>query len=101
MTTESKLLAKLKKQEQELKEKIKQAEKSEKKKQAAIYAKKCAIIGAAILDEMEEDENLKSTLQSIIEKRVIAVNERKILRLDPLTKKENIKDAESSPANAG
>jgi len=94
MSIESKLLQKLKEQESAIKEKIKKAKKAESKKQAAIHQKKCAIIGIAILAEMEENQGLKSTLNPIIEKRVTTTGERKIIGLEPLPKanKENSTD---------
>ena len=92
MTVESKLLIKLKEQEQALKEKIKEAQKAEKKKQAAAHAKKCAIVGAAILEEMENNQSLKSTLEPIINRLTIASSDRKVLGLEPLPKKEKTKE---------
>lgn len=92
MTVESKLLIKLKEQEQALKEKIKEAQKAEKKKQAVAYAKKCAIVGAAILEEMETNQSLKATLEPIINRLTIASSDRKVLGLEPLPKKEKTKE---------
>lgn len=92
MTVESKLLTKLKEQEQALREKIKEVQKAEKKKQAAAYAKKCAIVGAALLEEMETNQSLKATLKPIINRLTIASSDRKVLGLEPLPKKEKTKE---------
>lgn len=92
MTVESNLIKKLKEQEAAIKDKIREAQKAESKKQAAAFSKKCAVVGAAILEEMESNQSLKATLQPIINRLTIAASDRKVLGLEPLPKKEKTKE---------
>ncbi|NOR70835.1 MAG: hypothetical protein GQ532_14275 [Methylomarinum sp.] len=88
MTTENKLLNKLIERQDKLAKEIKQAKAAQAKKEAAIYADKCRIVGAAILAELQNNENLGLSLNPIINERTTAAKDRKLLGLAPLPKKD-------------
>ncbi len=101
MTSEKKLLDKLIERQEKLAKEIKQAKAAQAKKEAAIYADKCRIVGAAILAELENNENLRLSLNPIIDKRTTTAKDRKLLGLNPLPKKEKKTDNENkASANA-
>lgn len=86
MATKSKVLQKLREKEAKLKAEIKEAEKAEAKRQAEIYARRCEIVGAAVLAESEKNATLAGQLQSVIDKHTTKTRERKFLGLPPLKK---------------
>ncbi len=88
MTTENKVLDKLIERQEKLAKEIKQAKAEQAKKKAVIYADKCRVVGAAILAELENNENLRVSFNPIIDKRTTTAKDRKLLGLDPLPKKE-------------
>lgn len=83
------LIEKLKQQEAEIKAKIKEAQKAQAKKDAEIYTKKCTVVGAAVLAEMENNPALKASLDPIIDKQTLASKDRRLLGLEPLPKPAN------------
>jgi hypothetical protein len=89
MTSENKLLDKLIKRQEKLAQEIKQAKAVQAKKEAAIQANKCRIIGAAILAEIKYNETFKTTIDPIIHKHTTSSKDRKILGLAPLVKSNN------------
>lgn len=84
MSKESKILEKLLEREAELKQQIKDAKKAQAKKEAAAFAQKCRIIGAAVLAEMDINEAFKNTIQPIIDRQTKDKKHRQILGLQSL-----------------
>jgi len=80
MSTETKL-EKLEKQQASIKEQIKEARQAETKREAALYAKRCEIVGAAVLAELNENKELATTLNPIINARTKSPKARRILGL--------------------
>lgn len=86
MASDNKLLDKLLERQAKLAEEIKKAKAAQAKKEAATHADKCRALGAAILAEMESNEQLKLTINPIIEKHTKLSRDRKLLGLKPLPK---------------
>ena len=95
------LLQKLQEREAKLKAKIKEAKAAAAKEAAALDAERQRFIGAAIMAEMDEDEQLRALLQPVINTRTINPRARKMLGLDPLPKTDKKTEEKNNPADAG
>ena len=80
MSTEMKL-EKLKEQKASINKQIKEAEKSKAKREADLYAKRCEIVGAAVLAELNDNQELGQTINPIINARTKSPKARRILGL--------------------
>ncbi len=87
MTAQTKL-QKLEKQQASIKDQIKKARQEEAKREATLYAKRCEIVGAAVLAELNDNHTLGSTLNPIIDTRTKSPKDRKTLGLSPAKKNE-------------
>lgn len=88
MSEDNPMLKKLEERKKKLDAEIRKAKASQAKKEAAIYADKCRIVGAAVLAESETNETLQATIKPIIDKRTTSAKDRKTYGLSPLPKKE-------------
>lgn len=82
-------LDKLLKQQEELKAQIKEAKAKKRRLEMAEKKERCRIMGAALLDILEENSDLAAQIEPLIEDKVTKDKDRQILGLDPLPKPDD------------
>lgn len=75
------LIEKLEEKQNKLKLQINEAKKKEARKLALEHKKKCELIGKALTKEMKVNDDIKSTINSILDKHTKTTKDRKMLGL--------------------
>ena len=93
MTDNNSLIQKLEERQEKLRKQIKDAKAKAARKAAALYERKCRIVGAALLAEMDNNPALAEQLRPLIDARTTKPSERKMMGLSVPNKAKDVDKA--------